>query len=109
VAPPASARGAEHERAYFGPALLSKTTDFGATWSTPRVIVGGASQDQTIGNQIVINRQTGALYNFFKPHPERLERGWPPRLQRRLRHVDRRGCDLDPPDGSCLHPDRWSV
>jgi len=63
--PPASARGAEHERAYFGPALLSKTTDFGATWSTPRVIVGGASQDQTIGNQIVINRQTGALYDFF--------------------------------------------
>ena len=65
VAPPASAIGFEHERAFFGPALMSKTTDFGATWSTPRVIVGGVSQDQTIGNQIVINRQTGALYDFF--------------------------------------------
>jgi hypothetical protein len=65
VAPPASAGGFVHERAYFGPALMSKTTDFGATWSRPRIIVGGASQDQTIGNQIVIDRQTGALYDFF--------------------------------------------
>lgn len=65
VAPPASGRGFEHERAYFGPTLLSKTTDFGRTWSTPRVIVGQASQNQTIGNQIVVDRQSGALYNFF--------------------------------------------
>lgn len=65
VAPPASAIGFEHERAFFGPALMSKTTDFGATWSSPRVIVGGVSQDQTIGNQIVIHRQTGALNDFF--------------------------------------------
>jgi hypothetical protein len=65
VAPPASGFGFQRERAYFGPTLLSKTTDFGKTWSTPRVIVGLPSLDQTIANQIVINRQTGALYDFF--------------------------------------------
>ena len=65
VAPPASAVGFEHERASFGPALMSKTVDFGATWSVPQIIVGTVSQDQTIGNQIVIDRQTGALYDFF--------------------------------------------
>jgi len=65
VAPPASPTGFSHELAYFGPTLLSKTTDFGVTWSTPRIIVGLASQDQTIGNQIVIDRQSGALYDFF--------------------------------------------
>jgi hypothetical protein len=65
VAPPAAPPGFQKERAYFGPALLSKTTDYGAHWSTPKVIVGLPSQDQTIGNQIVINRQTGALYDFF--------------------------------------------
>lgn len=57
--------GFQHELAYFGPALMSKTTDFGQTWSTPRVMVGLASLDQTIANQIVIDRQSGALYDFF--------------------------------------------
>jgi hypothetical protein len=65
VAPPASPIGFIRERAYFGPALLSKTTDFGRTWSHPRIIVGLSSQNQTIGNQVVIDRQTGALYDFF--------------------------------------------
>ena len=65
VSPPASPTGFQHERAFFGPTLLSKTTDFGVSWSTPRVIVGLSSLQQTIGNQIVVNRQTGALFNFF--------------------------------------------
>lgn len=65
VAPPATGAGFQHERAYFGPALMSKTVDFGRTWSNPQVIVGGASQNQTIGNQIVIDQQTGTLYDFF--------------------------------------------
>jgi BNR repeat-like domain len=65
VAPPANPAGFQHERAFFGPTLISKTTDFGKTWSTPRVIVGLPSQHQTIGNQIVVDRQTGALYDFF--------------------------------------------
>jgi hypothetical protein len=65
VAPPATGPGFQHERAYFGPALISKTTDFGRTWSRPRVIVGLPSLDQTIGNQIVVDRQTGYVYDFF--------------------------------------------
>ena len=65
VAPPANPIGFQHELAYFGPTLFSKTTDFGKTWSHPRVIVGLPSIDQTIGNQIVVDRQTGALYDFF--------------------------------------------
>jgi hypothetical protein len=65
VAPPAAGPGFVHELAYFGPALFSKTTDFGKTWSHPRVIVGLPSIDQTIGNQVVVDRQTGALYDFF--------------------------------------------
>lgn len=65
VAPPASGHGFERERASFGPTLLSKTTDFGRTWSAPKVIVGLASQDQTIGNVIVVDRRTGTLYDFF--------------------------------------------
>ncbi|MEP6638086.1 MAG: sialidase family protein [Chloroflexota bacterium] len=65
VAPPANPIGFEHELAYFGQTMLSKTTDFGRTWSAPRIIVGLASLDQTIGNQIVVDRQTGALYDFF--------------------------------------------
>jgi hypothetical protein len=65
VAPPASPIGFLRERAYFGPALFSRTTDYGRTWSHPRVIVGLPSQNQTIGNQIVVDRRTGTLYDFF--------------------------------------------
>ena len=66
VGPPANpSTGFLRERAYFGPALFSRTTDYGKTWSTPRIIVGAASQDQIIGNQIVVNRQTSALYDFY--------------------------------------------
>jgi hypothetical protein len=65
LAPPASFPGVVRERAFFGPALFSKTTDYGRTWSAPQIIVGLPSLDQTIGNQIVVDRQTGALYDFF--------------------------------------------
>jgi len=65
VAPPASFHGSQHERAYSGPAVLSITVDFGQTWSTPRSIAASSSQTDTIGNQIVVDRQTGALYDFF--------------------------------------------
>lgn len=65
VAPPASPTGFDHELAYFGQTFLSKTTDFGRAWSAPRIIVGLGSLDQTIGNQIVVDRNSGALYDFF--------------------------------------------
>jgi len=55
-----------HTSAYKGPSYFSKTTDGGKTWSTPQVIVDiPSSNKQTIGNQIVVNRQNGTLYDFF--------------------------------------------
>jgi hypothetical protein len=48
-----------------GPALLSITRDFGRTWSTPQVIVNTAPFQQTIGNVIVSDPRSGALYNFY--------------------------------------------
>lgn len=66
VAPPANpTTGFLRERAFFGQTFISKTTDFGQTWSLPRAIFNLPSQDQTIGNQIVVNRQTGELFDFF--------------------------------------------
>jgi len=65
LAPPASFPGFIHERGYFGQVFMSKTTDFGATWSAPQLLLMGPSQDQTLGNVILIDRQTGALYDFF--------------------------------------------
>lgn len=47
------------------PTLFSKTTDGGRTWSPARVIVDTADREQTIGNQIIVDPDTGNLYNFF--------------------------------------------
>lgn len=40
--------------AFRGPAMFSRTTDGGATWSPGRVIFDPGEKDQTIGNQVVI-------------------------------------------------------
>jgi len=53
-----------HAQAYTGPAQLSKTTDFGATWSPVQTIIGSGNRQQTIGNVIVIDPNTGTLYDF---------------------------------------------
>lgn len=66
VAPPANpSTGFEHERAYFGQTFFSKTTDFGKTWSAPALMFKDSSQNQTIANQVVVDRQTGELFDFF--------------------------------------------
>jgi len=54
-----------HAQAYRGPTYFSKTVDGGKTWSAPAQIVKVPSRQQTIGNQIVVNRQDGTLYDFF--------------------------------------------
>ncbi len=54
-----------HTAAFRGPAFFSKTTNGGLTWSPPKVIVKTPSRQQTIGNQIVVDRVTGTLYDFF--------------------------------------------
>ena len=42
-----------HSPAFRGPAMFSKTTDGGVTWSNGRVIFDPGEKNQTIGNQIV--------------------------------------------------------
>jgi len=54
-----------HTAAFRGPAMFSKTTNGGLTWSSPRVMVSTPSRQQTIGNVIVVDPHTGALYDFF--------------------------------------------
>jgi hypothetical protein len=47
------------------PTFLSRTTNFGRTWSEPKLIVPTGVNEQTIDNQILVNPQTGTLYNFY--------------------------------------------
>lgn len=54
-----------HAQAYRGPTMFSKTVNGGKTWSSPVQIVPVPSRQQTIGNQIVVDRQNGTLYDFF--------------------------------------------
>lgn len=66
VAPPANpSTGFQHERAYFGQTFFSKTTDYGKSWSAPALMFKDSSQNQTIANQVVVDRQTGELFDFF--------------------------------------------
>jgi len=53
-----------HAAAFTGPAFFSKTTDGGVTWSTPRIIVNTSNRQQTIGNVILVDPRSGALYDF---------------------------------------------
>ena len=53
-----------HAAQYTGPAQFSKTTDFGATWSPVQTIIGSGNRQQTIGNVIVVDPKTDALYDF---------------------------------------------
>jgi len=50
---------------FSGPTLFSRTTDGGRTWETARTIVPTGINEQTIGNQIVVNPRTGTLFDFF--------------------------------------------
>jgi hypothetical protein len=58
-------RAIAHAAAFRGPALFSKTTNGGQTWSVPREIVSTPSRQQTIGNEIVVDPRTDTLYDFF--------------------------------------------
>lgn len=49
--------------------FVSKTTDFGQSWSAPQEIVPSSSQEQTIANQVVVDPRTGAVYDFFARLP----------------------------------------
>ncbi|MEP7379288.1 MAG: sialidase family protein, partial [Chloroflexota bacterium] len=47
------------------PSMISKTTDFGATWSTPAEIAPANPNTADLGNVIVIDPNTGTLYDFI--------------------------------------------
>jgi hypothetical protein len=53
-----------HAAAYTGPTYFSKTADGGVTWSAPKVILNTAERQQTIGNVVQVDGQTGTLYDF---------------------------------------------
>lgn len=55
-----------HARAYRGPTWFSKTTDGGHTWTGTRAVFDPGQNSSTIGNVIVVNHQTGVLYDFFE-------------------------------------------
>ena len=50
---------------YPGPSFMSKTTDFGHTWSHPKQITPTNSNTADLGNVIVIDPRTGTLYDFL--------------------------------------------
>jgi len=54
-----------HAHAYTGPSFFAKTTDGGTTWSAATIIVDTAQNNQTIGNQIVVDPNSGTLYDVF--------------------------------------------
>jgi hypothetical protein len=58
-----------------GPAMLSRTTDAGASWEPARIIFDPGANQQTIGNQIVV-LPDGTLVDFFN-----LIRNQPPRFE----------------------------
>ncbi|MFE5537566.1 neuraminidase (sialidase) [Streptomyces sp. NPDC056492] len=53
--------------AFNGPGYISVTRDGGRTWSEARQFVDTSAvpNTQTIGHQIVVDRRTGTLYDFF--------------------------------------------
>jgi hypothetical protein len=63
--PNANPQAELHTAAFRGPAMFSKTTNGGLTWSSPSVIVNTPSRQQTIGNQIVVDPRDGTLYDVF--------------------------------------------
>ena len=65
-APSHSPDAALRAHAFRGPTCFSNTTDGGKTCTGTRAIFDPGQNSQTIGNQIVVNRQTGTLYDFFE-------------------------------------------
>jgi hypothetical protein len=65
-APSHSPDAALRAHAFRGPTWFSKTTDGGKTWTGTRAIFDPGQNSSTIGNQIVVNRQTDVLYDFFE-------------------------------------------
>jgi hypothetical protein len=50
---------------YRGPTYFAKTTDHGRSWSTPIPIAATGPDEQSLGNQVLVDRRTGRLYNTY--------------------------------------------
>jgi hypothetical protein len=48
-----------------GPAYFSVTRDHGSSWSTPIAIAATGQDQQTLGNQILVDPRTGRLYDTY--------------------------------------------
>jgi len=66
VAPSHSPDADLRAHAFRGPTWFSKTTDGGKTWTGTRAIFDPGQNSQTIGNIVLVNRTSGALYDFFE-------------------------------------------
>ncbi len=64
ISPNANPDADLHAFAYTGPGYFSATADGGRTWSTPKVIFPTAERKQTIGNELLVDPRSGALYDF---------------------------------------------
>ena len=51
--------------AYPAPSFMSKTTDYGHTWSEPQQITGTNSNSADLGNVLLIDPRTGTMYDFM--------------------------------------------
>lgn len=65
VSPSGSPDADLHAHAFRGPTWFSKTTNGGVSWTDTGPIFDPGQNNQTIGNQIVVDPTTGALYDFF--------------------------------------------
>ena len=50
---------------FVGPAMFSRTRNFGRSWSRPVPIVATPANEQTIANEIVADPRSGTLYDFY--------------------------------------------
>ena len=66
VSPGNSVDAILRSHAFSGPAWFSKTTDGGKTWTGTRAIFDPGQKSQTIGNTIVVDPRTDAIYDFFE-------------------------------------------
>ncbi len=60
----ASARASENNTGFHGPTRFTRSTDGGLTWESSRVILDPGTNDQTLGNQVVV-MPNGTLVDGF--------------------------------------------
>lgn len=57
---------APRDQYHIGPAIFSRTTDGGKTWSSPKMIFEAQRGQMASGSILVADPRSGALYHFFR-------------------------------------------